>query len=255
MTAPGHAHRDNPMENLLEPLAPDTRLFRFIRSRRFLELLSSRRIVLCRPRLWDDPFENFLSKTTVEDDGDTVGFNLTNDFFGQCWTLQSECDGLWRNYCALEDGVRIETTAGKLIRAIWNTADRFASLRTFVGKVDYLEDDQLRDMLQGCLEYGHWLTDSTGKGMARVLLVKRIEFAYDHEVRALISEPDHTDDIKAFPIVPKDFIDTVMFAPKMNDTRYTECIDQLRAASFPDSRVSRSELYDPWILQMPKEPP
>lgn len=245
---------DHPDANLLNNLEPSTRLFRFLPTCRLLQLVLERQFMLARPSKWADPFENFLSKTTFVLNGESIGFNLTDDFFGQCWTLREECDGLWRNYCGknLDSGVRIETTAEKLLRAIWNGRDRFASLRTFVGKVVYLDDEELKGVLQGCMGYGHWLTSPNGDGMAQTLLMKRTEFEYEHEVRALVSDPDHADDHKPIPIKPNDFIDSVMFAPKVADKQQEECIDHLVAAGFDQSKilVARSTLYDPWRLEI-----
>ncbi len=211
----------DPNANLLNGVEPSTPLFRFLSTKRFLELVRNGGFELCRPSRWEDPFENFLSKTTFVKDGQPIAFNLTNDFFGQCWTLRAECDGLWRSYCGkeLDDGVRIETTAEKLIRAIWDGNDGSPLLRTFVGQVRYLSDDALKAEFQGCLEYGHGLMSPNGDGMAQVLLIKRTEFAYEYEVRALVADPGNDGDFKAIRITPADFIDSVLFAPKMDSTQ------------------------------------
>lgn len=248
---------DDPNANLLNGLEPSTRLFRFLSTCPFLILLSDRQVELVRPNRWQDPFENFLSKTTFVQGGKAIGFNLTNDFFGQCWTLREECDGLWRNYCGkkLDDGVRIETTAEKLLRAIWSGRDKHASLRTFVGQVRYFGDDDLKLALQGCLGYGHWLTSPNGDGMAQALLIKRTEFAYEHEVRALVSDPDCTGSFKPFPITPSEFIDSVLFAPKMDAARRADLTDRLLAAGFDRGKIARSTLYDPWRLVLGDPPP
>lgn len=159
-----------------------------------------------RPRLWQDPFEHFLSKTVFIRNGHPIGFDLTNDFLGQCWTLREQCDGLWRNYCgsSLSAGVRIETTAGKLLQAIWNSRGECASLQAFVRKVVYLDDEELKAVLQGCGKYGHWLTSRNGNGRAKALLMKRTEFSYEHEARALVSVPERAKDITArrLPVIP-----------------------------------------------------
>lgn len=243
---------EHPTRNLLNGLKPSDRLYRFLRLDRFLDLVSHRILLLRKPHTWDDPFENFLSKTTIDDNGQSVGFNLTNDYFGQCWTLREECDGMWRNYCSLDCGVRIGTTSEKLIQAIWNGTDTFTPLQTFVGRVRYLDDGSLKAELAGCSEYGHPLMNSSGRGIAQMLLIKRTEFDYEEEVRALVSDDKMVGDTKTFVIDPRGFIDSITFAPKMNDTLRDALANHLVSQGFSRNCITRSTLYDPWKLVLKK---
>ncbi len=234
--------------NLLNGLTPDAPIFRYMTIDRLFEMVSRRELVLRRPHVWDDPFENFLSKTTMLQNGEAIGFNLTNEFFAQCWTLKKECDGFWRNYCSLSDGVRIETTAAKLVRAVWDQGNRFVHLQRFVGRVRYLADHELRAELQDCLAYGHPLTDQSNRGCAQTLLIKRTEFSYEDEVRVLAADDSVDTDRKSFPIAPCQFIQSILFAPKVMDARCEAYTSWLVRAGFRSSAVSRSSLYDPWTL-------
>ncbi len=242
---------EHPDRNLLNDLNPERRVFRFLSEDRFLELVANQKLVLRKPHLWDDPFENFLSKTIIIWKGQKVGFNITNDFFGQCWTLTEECDGFWRSYCSLNGGVRIETTVGKLIHAVWAETNSFRHLQCFVGKIRYLAEDQLKAELQDCFEYGHKLTESSNSGCAQMLLIKRTEFAYEDEVRVLTVDSKTTKDEIEIEIDTRQFIDSIMFAPKTNDARYEAYTNRLIQKGFNRDLISRSTLYDPWTLELP----
>ena len=239
-------------QNLLNGLCPETRLFRFMTTKNFLHLLDTKQLTLRRPRLWQDPFEDFLSKTTIVRDDSTIGFDLTKDYFGQCWTKREECDGLWRNYAGqdLAEAVRIETTAADLLAALWNRKGKYASLWTFVGTVEYLDDATLKDRLMGCLEYGHPLSSSDGRGVASTLLIKRTEFSYEHEVRALVSDPSEAADLKSVTIDLATFIKSVRFAPNMSTLAQDALTQHLLTCGVPKHLVSRSSLYDPWTLTL-----
>ena len=239
---------NKPDFNLLNGLAPDERLFRFMRTDRFLDLVTREVLVLRKPNKWDDPFEDFLSKTRAIVDGQPIGFDLTKGFFGQCWTTREECDGFWRNYCSLNDGVRIETTVGKLIRSIWDSSNRFRHLQRFVGRVEYLAEEELKARYAGCLDYGHELTDQSNRGCAQTLLIKRTEFSYEHEVRVLADDRDTDSDVREFPIRPRDLVDSIMFAPKMHTAQCEALTDWLVKHGFERHAISRSKLYDPWTL-------
>lgn len=238
-------------ENLLNHLAPQTRLFRFVSIERLVDLFEDRELVLVRPQLWADPFEDFLSKTTYRmKDGDRIGFDLTNDFFGQCWTQKDECDGMWRSYCSLEQGARLETTAEKLLASIWNHADEYAQLRCFVGNMEYMTDTELRQELGTGIGLGRWLMDSQGKGCARALLIKRREFEYEHEVRALVADKSEPGPVKVIPTDPSELVDSVMLSPKMCAGMISMITAFLASKNFPRSAVSRSKLYDPWTMEL-----
>ncbi len=234
--------------NLLNGLGPDTRIFRYTGVDSFFDMIADRHLLLRKPHLWDDPSENILRKTRVRHNDRSIGFNLTNDFFGQCWTLSEECDGFWRNYCSLSAGVCFGTTAGKLIHAVWDETNRFRHLQCFVGKVRYLTDDELDGELQGCFQYGHWLTDPSGQGCAQALLWKRTAFAWEREVRVLASNSATNLDCDTHVIDPVEFIDCVVFAPKMDDAQCDSHTDRLISMGFAKSTISRSTLYDPRTL-------
>jgi hypothetical protein len=187
----------------------------------------------------------------VIDDGVEVGFRgLTKSFFGQCWTTRAQCDGFWRNYCSLNSGVRIETSAGKLIRAIWDRSTRTSHLRRFLGLVRYLDEPQLKSELERGIVGDEILLDQSNRGCAQSLLVKRTEFSYEHEVRALAEELEADSDTLPFSVDPGHFIESVMFAPKMCDGKCEAITEWLVSKAFKRNRISRSTLYSPWALTL-----
>ncbi|MCJ7808096.1 MAG: hypothetical protein MUP73_05235 [Dehalococcoidia bacterium] len=52
-------------ENILNGLDENASVFRFVKTDRLFEILKTKKIALVKPWKWDDPFENFLSKTVV----------------------------------------------------------------------------------------------------------------------------------------------------------------------------------------------
>lgn len=74
-------------------LPSDTRerfIYRIISIERLIETFASRNNTLVKPRLWDDPFENFILRCRIRlPDGAFATFGFQDQFFGQCWTLQS----------------------------------------------------------------------------------------------------------------------------------------------------------------------
>lgn len=227
----------NPDHNLLNGLTPDTQLFRFFPIGRFFEMVRTRSIWLCRPRKWDDPFENFLERIPVYK-------ALSSGFFGQCWTLNCERDTYWRNFCSIESGVRVETTAGRLIRAVW--VHPHPNLQCSVGRVQYKTESEIKSRLADGPDYHRPLCDNQGLGIHERLLDKRTEFAHEEEVRVLVDDPDAKEDFKTFSVNPIAFIQSIKFAPKMHCAHSVALRNWLVKTGFAKHTISQSTLYQPW---------
>ena len=238
-------------KNILNGLDENTPIFRFIRTSRLFDLFNTQKIVLVKPWKWEDPFENFLSKTiVVNNKNERIGFNVTNDFFGQCWTIRDECDGIWRNYSSLEDGVRIETTPNILLSSIYDFTSKGSIISYFIGKVIYNPDHEIISLLSDWIS--QMLLDTSGKEVAKMLLIKREEFSYESEVRLLYSEKGtENKDVVDFNVDPFDLIKNIMFSPKMEQKEFETHKGALIKLGFSEDRISQSKLYKPYYIQIP----
>lgn len=226
---------------------------------RLEQLFSDPALVLVRPSMWDDPFENFFLQCYAEDRGARISFeSLRNNWYGQCWTRSAETDALWRIYShpkAAGDprdfqGVRISTTLDKLIAGLWDPADDFASLCYFIGAVSYRTRKQIES----------WLDEVTFRDIsfggqsdrfARTLLCKREAFAHEDEIRLLVWA--HSDRAKAridphdarffrVTVVPHTLIEEVMVDPRLDHAKAKLMIDRVRKTGF-NGNVVQSSLY------------
>ena len=95
----------------------DIPIYRIVKIERFFELLVNNKNTLVSPSLWEDPFEAFTSKAKIKIDGKLIMPN--NRVWGQCWTTRiNETDAMWRIYTPDKNGVKIRTTARKLIDSL-----------------------------------------------------------------------------------------------------------------------------------------
>jgi hypothetical protein len=235
-------------KNILNGLGETESVYRFLKVDHFFDMVDKKELILRKPKDWNDPFEDFLSKTIVIDKkGDRIGFEVTKDFYGQCWTLRDECDGIWRNYADLEMGVRIESKTLRLLEAIYDENDPVAILSFFIGKVEYLTDSVIRQNLP--VRISNMLHDSSGKEIAKFLLIKREEFIYEKEVRLLCSRKSDEDFI-SIKIEPNYIIDSIRFSPKMDKTTYEDNKKRLLTSGLNDNQISKSTLYDPITIEV-----
>lgn len=250
--------------NLIE-LDFDTPIFRIYSLERFLSVLKEKKLCLVKPKCWDDPFENFLMKSEGElRDGQSVSLEPTRElYYGLCWSLKEECDGLWRNYtnhyscktCTFCDyisrhgkiptSVKVKTTVGKLMNAFYNEKDPFHAICYFMGKVRYLEMDEIIDYIKKAN-----VTDDTNVNQVLSLLIKRTPFAYEEEVRLIYtkacnSRDDYksmmSSDIYKFDIDPDDLFDEILIDPWTDDNICNQIITQIKENY--NGNVAKSQLY------------
>ena len=218
----------------------DKPIYRIMSISRVLQALESKKLVLVKPKKWDDPFENALLASAFEmTGGDKTSFAAKESVYGQCWTIHRETDAMWRIYSADKDGVRIATTPRKLFDALRAADPDFWQVRCFVGKVTYLKKDELLTSL-GQID----LMSPDGSGIAESLLYKRREFSHEREIRLIYSGPDNacTDDLFPFDIEPEEVFDRLTFDPRMDKELVNAYTLAIRSKGFKRP-INQSGLY------------
>lgn len=216
-------------------------IYRVFSVQRLIEICSSGKNTLVRPKKWDDPFENFiLTRAVAAKQQMYPSVTVQTNFYGQCWTNLEESDAMWRIYSPDKNGVKVKTTVGKLLKSLVNATNRNGEC--FIGKVSYLDDTALRDKLGDT----SWLTDEAAmpKGRANTLLFKRREFSHEHEVRLLYLSPIQiTSDVFSYDIDPLKLFDSIQFDPRISDELFQVYKHYLKTRVGFKRPINKSELY------------
>lgn len=241
MEISGFFDMDRNFLNLTEK-EKDQPIYRIISVRRLFELFINRHNVLVKPKLWEDPFENFMMNSTGElEDGQLFSIGFREHFFGQCWTRTKESDAMWRIYSHNKDGAKISTTPRKLLNALYDSGGKLRDISCFIGKVNYYTTAQLQSLLQS--KGLSWMTDSSGVGQAQTLLFKRYPFEHENEVRIIYnSQGSVNGDVFSFPIDPLKLIDDIVFDPRMEYKEFSNYKSQIRELGFAH-KIVKSNLY------------
>lgn len=236
-------------KNLIRIDNLDEEVYRIFPLHRIEEIFKSNKLVLVKPAIWDDPFENFLLRcTAVEEDGTEVGLDsIANSWYGLCWTLKPDSDAMWRIYSPNKDGIRVKTTIRKLVEAIWEPDNSLSSLRYFIGKVSYQSREEIENFLKTT---SFWSIARGGQntGFAETLLVKRNEFEHENEVRILTCSNDEKSDLRIdgglykIPIEPNKFIDEICIDPRLSDKDAATAINKIQTVGYTGN-IIQSELY------------
>lgn len=206
----------------------DTSIYRLLEVHHLFELFESKLLTLVAPKLWDDPYENFLQHCYGVDPSKPnlqINYNgYTKLIFGQCWTLNQDTDATWRIHSPHKSKAKIRTSQKKLYELIQKVdIDWF---RSYLGKVSYFPESTIKVNISEAIKDGSFFIDNL---IENFYLIKRDTFIGEREVRLLVRlvEPEdnivnarfqNSDDmdICQIPIEdPLEFIDEIVFDPRM----------------------------------------
>lgn len=274
-------------DNIIE-IEPETKIYRYIKVNRFFEMIRDGNISLVKPKTWPDKFENFISdaKLMNEKNMEYPFADIMNKFYALCWSKEKECEKMWENYAVIDNGVKIQTTTKKLLEVIYNKYENVeASYRCFIGKVDYISEEKIKE-IRGNPNLKQYILECSGENMAKTLLIKRIhDFSYENEIRLLLNNlppkqkqnqtivpdiitdrnknkpinynliryKDESPDRKSFGIVPLELIESIVFAPKTPGNVFNENKKKLIDLGFDETKISKSELYKQFKITKEKE--
>lgn len=233
-------------ENYIEiPAATRSRyIYRIISVKRLFELFENRQNVLVKPRRWDDPFENFILRAQIRlPTGELARFSFHDQFYGQCWTLQTASDAMWRIYSRDGNAVRIRSTIANVAESLSKTLGEHAQIQAFIGKVRYLPSKRLKEFASSWFPGARNLR---ARVSADTLLVKRPAFKHEREVRLLYFQhnaADATGDLYWYSVDPHAFIDQIMIDPRMSEPDANELKERIREKTDYRGSILRSLLY------------
>jgi len=232
-------------------------IYRIMHIETFLEILNKKRLFLRNPAKWDDPFENYILKKC----SNLRKLHFPADIFGQCWTLHPETDAMWRIYAPDKNGVKIKTTAQNLFSQLFlsEEAGEYPYLSCFIGKVRYVNPDEIRDLDGRIAEIVSGPGASRNIPVAKTLLMKRPEFEHEAEVRLIyldqhdLKKPklgsglrallkSNDDSVFEFPIDPTNLIEEIVLDPRMNDYSCQAYENYIRTLGY-EGPLHQSSLY------------
>lgn len=228
----------------------DRPIYRIVSCERFLQILRDRENGLVRPRLWDDPFENFiLNCSAVTPDGTPTKIRFRHQLYGQCWSLHRETDLMWRGYSPNKDAVKIKTTIRSLYDSLSAQVGRYRDISCFIGRVRYFPTKRIPDELSQVN-----LVDPTGVAIAATLLVKRWAFHPEKEVRLIYFNHRRSFSGKVFryKLDPSSVFAKAVLDPRMTADEFKKWKRRFQNAGF-SNRITQSELYklpEPLILKI-----
>lgn len=229
----------------------DKPVYRIFSFGRLEEIFQEKKLTLVKPKLWDDPFENFiLNSTGMLPDGRQFQIGFRDNFYGQCWSLTKESDAMWRIYSPDKGGVKVKTTIRKLFTPLFQVGGQHTkmngniyNLSSFVGRVKYANTKALTDMLKDEERMSGKVFDQSGWGQSSSFFFKRVAFKHEKEVRLIYNAQNENQfDTFKFDLDPVEIFDEIVFDPRMKETDYQEQKGKLIEWGY-DKSIIQSGLY------------
>jgi len=228
----------------------DKPIYRIFSFQRLEEVFQEQALTLVKPKLWDDPFENFiLSAIGRLPDGRNFEIGFRDNFYGQCWSLNRESDAMWRIYSPEKDGVKVKTTIRKLFTPLFDIAGHnykmngvAYNLSSFIGKVKYEGTRKLTEMLEDERRMSGKVFDQSGRGQASTFFFKRHAFKHEREVRIIYNAQQSQFDTFKFNIDPISLFDEIIFDPRITEETFQEQKNKVIQWGF-NKKIDQSDLY------------
>lgn len=222
-------------DNIIRIPDPDQPIYRIFPLWFFEEALRLKYLMLFHPSVWDDPLEILGSLIAVNQN---VNGKYTQEIiqepftriFAQCWSATKESDTLLRAYSRVvkdthirrnisprEEGVRVRTSARKLLNALESGIPAGLTGNCYIGSVQYMAQPKLLQVIANTVDrFGKNAFDQPSN-LANLALLKRDAFSHESEVRLIFigdkNEPG-TKSIKV-QIDPNALFDEVTFDPRL----------------------------------------
>jgi hypothetical protein len=227
----------------------DGHIYRIMPEEWVLNMFSSRENTIAQPHKWKDKFENFLLNAGGVLNGERFQYGYQHDFVGQCWTSQSYSEAMWGIYAddRTKRYLRIRSTPRKLLTSLIDTHSQMPQDTCFIGKVKYEKERVLRDFL-----YNNGVLAISAKWFANSLLLKRLPFKHEREIRLLYfgDASNYAGGLYRYTIDPHDLITQMMADPNRDRGNWPTERDAIKKTTGFRKRIMRSKIYNPpeWDL-------
>jgi hypothetical protein len=268
-----HIDPDAPfLDQLIGLNSLDQPVYRTFRMRWLREVLRSRSMALLLPSLWDDPFEDLVSRFTVVPVGRRAGQAvplavLRKPVYAQCWSLVDESDALWRIYSTIQrdqhtsrntavddEGVRVQSSPRLLLRALQGILPGGANAESnFLGRVHYMHQREALDYVAAGVMSARESAFSGGRGHAEALLIKRESFSHEREVRLIhVADRDTAraaNGLVQVPVDPNIAFRGLTLDPRLSVEDRISREEELRALGYTGP-IDISKLYLPVTIRV-----
>lgn len=242
--------------HLIDIEADETPIYRLMEVHHLFELFENKQLVLVSPKLWDDPYEDFLNHCHGVDKREPnvrISYHGHEKYlFGQCWTFNEDNDATWRIYSPNKNKVKVRTNIKNLHNCLNQINDEM--FKSYIGKVKYLSEEKIKNNISSAIQKNSIHCSSI---VENFYLKKRETFKEENEIRLMVrlhkedkySNATYQDadnyDICKLPLEdPLGVIEEIVFDPRMPNSLVRAYKSHLISAFKFKGDCRKSNIYD-----------
>lgn len=198
----------------------------------------------CNPVIWKDPFEKRFIEAKYQVGNKEVGFPLKGRLFCSCMTQTPTSEAHWNNYSKGQIGISLKIKRESLVNVLKKYTNDY---NVYIGKVNYIKTNDLKKKISEIPGIGtiQPLILSNHELLIKLLLLKRIAFTYEDEIRIIIVKKNKTKEngIKLpYTIQPSDLIERITIDPNVGKN-VEVMLKDLFKKQYGFNEVYKSQLY------------
>lgn len=160
------------------------RLYKFMPLENALRTLSSNELWFANPSTWKDPFEKrFLDAEYVDIDEEDKSIPYGERTYCMCVTQTPTSEAYWNTYSREQIGIKLLFFRNELLKQLEAYTDAYD---IYIGKVEYMLTPDILKKKISEIPLSAPIPTSTKDLYVRLLLLKRIAYKYEDEIRIIL---------------------------------------------------------------------
>lgn len=206
-------------------------IYRYLPLERFLELMQTNKLAFVSPRLWNDPFDNFLFRQEIKNKN-----NFLEKLYVLCFTHNPHSQAYWKTYASEGYCVRIKIKTKEFLELLINEKNI-----VWLCKMKYLNESKIVESLQQTVGLKKALEDDRiNELFLKTFLLKRRPFKYEEESRIVVQSRPNKNGVRKLNLELKDCIKDIYLDPRMGQHETIAWKEYLKQF---DIKVLKSQLF------------
>lgn len=158
-----------------------------------LKTLNEKKLWFANPTTWRDPFEKrFIEAQYKDKNGRYAPFMWKDRVFCICMTQTTTSEAYWNTYSHQQIGIELRINKEKLYEELCLRQNQY---EIYIGKVEYMKTSDIKKQSISSIPFETPIAKVNSSGWnARLLLLKRIAYKYEDEIRIILVKKNRTQE-------------------------------------------------------------
>ena len=183
-----------------------------------LKTLSNKQLWFANPITWKKKKKKRFIEATFINNGKTTNFQWKNKVFCICMTQTATSEAYWNTYSNSQIGIEFRINKDILFNELESIKNQYD---IFIGKVEYMKTADIRKVPLSHIPFSEPVPVlNTPEWNARLLLLKRIAYKYEDEIRIILVKKSKTQENGInlnYNCTNTELIHSIILDPKLQD--------------------------------------